>query len=166
MADRFGQLRQWSRSGVSPRGAQVLHAVGSSKKPLSSTKTSVAFSFCAFFLAGARCVGSSTGWPARRARARDRWATASSSRSDATGGRHDRGQSAPESVARSTGPRAGWSRRARASRRLRPRAPADAEAVPVVREPAWVGVRAAVGGATPPARAAASVVPTTARLAR
>jgi hypothetical protein len=34
---------------VWPRGAQVLHGVGSNEKPLSSRKTSVAFSFWAFF---------------------------------------------------------------------------------------------------------------------
>lgn len=33
MADSFGQLRQWRRMGVWPRGYHVRQAVGSSEKP-------------------------------------------------------------------------------------------------------------------------------------
>ena len=49
MADSLGQLKQWYSIGVWPRGAQVLQGVGSSENPLSSRKTSVAFSVWAFF---------------------------------------------------------------------------------------------------------------------
>ncbi len=53
MAERFFQLRkQWLRTGVCPRGAHVCRIEGRSEKPVSSTKTIVAQSRAAFFIAG------------------------------------------------------------------------------------------------------------------
>jgi hypothetical protein len=123
----------------------------------------VAFRWQAFFLRAAMCARPSAGWPSRPARERDRWASANSSRSGGAVDTHDRGHSERGSAARADRPRAGWSRRARESRRLRHPAPTDAGVERVVPGPAWVDGRGAGCGAVRPLRDGGTVAPTDAR---
>ena len=99
-----------------------------------------------FFSSPARGVSPNAGWRPGRVRERGGPASASSSRSGAAGGQHDRDHSAPGSGAQSDPPLAAWSRSAKRIRKPRPPARAGAEAARVERGPVSSGVRDADGG--------------------
>jgi len=99
-----------------------------------------------FFSSPARGVSPNAGWRPGRVRERGGPASASSSRSGAAGGQHDRDHSAPGSGAQSDPPLAAWSRSAKRIRKPRPPARAGAEAARVERGPVSSGVRGVGGG--------------------
>src|SRR3990172_246726 len=147
MAESFGQLKQWRRIGVWPRGDQVRQAVGNREKPLSSTKTSVAFRLWAFFSSEATCAEPSVEWPLRRARGRGPLASASSTRTGAAGDRHGHGHTEPGSASRADRRRVAWSTPLSKSRTLRRHATKGAEVEPVAGGPASADGQAEPGGA-------------------
>ena len=106
--------------GVCPRGDHVRHAVGSSEKPLSCTKTSVAFTRWAFFFAAARCARPRAGWPSCPARGHGCSASANSSQSNGTSDTPDRGPSERGNTARSDWRPVVWSTPRSRSREPRP----------------------------------------------
>src|SRR3990172_5029287 len=159
MAESFGQLKQWRRIGVWPRGDQVRQAVGNREKPLSSTKTSVAFRLWALFSSEAKCAAPSAGWRLRRVRGHGLWASASSSRTGAAGGRHDPGHNEPRNASRADRRRVVWSTLRSRSHEIRRPAPTSAGAEPVAGGPASVDDPAAPGGATRRLRADDTAAP-------